>query len=40
MRRIRKHLLDDWRLDPSTIVTRGYWKEGEPNYRDGDYGED
>ncbi|MFI5270041.1 MAG: siderophore-interacting protein, partial [Chloroflexota bacterium] len=40
MRQIRKHLLEDWRLDPSAIVTRGYWKEGEPNYRDGDYGED
>jgi NADPH-dependent ferric siderophore reductase len=40
MRRIRQHLLGDWRLDASAIVTRGYWKEGEVNYRDGDYGED
>jgi NADPH-dependent ferric siderophore reductase len=40
MRQVRKHLLDVLRLDPSAIVTRGYWKEGEPNYRDGDYGED
>lgn len=40
MRRIRKHLLDAWHLDPASIVTRGYWKQGEPNYRDGDYGED
>jgi len=40
MRRIRAHLLGGWHLDPSAIVTRGYWKEGEVNYRDGDYGED
>jgi NADPH-dependent ferric siderophore reductase len=40
MRQIRKHLLEEWHFDPSTIVTRGYWKRGEPNYRDGDYGED
>jgi NADPH-dependent ferric siderophore reductase len=40
MRRIRKHLLDGWGLDPTQMVTRGYWKEGEVNYRDGDYGED
>ncbi|HVA25634.1 MAG TPA: siderophore-interacting protein [Chloroflexota bacterium] len=40
MRRIRQHLLNAWRLDPSVIVTRGYWKQGEVNYRDGDYGDD
>ena len=40
MRRIRRDLLDGWQLDPNAIVTRGYWKQGEPNYRDGDYGED
>jgi hypothetical protein len=40
MRRIRRRLLEDWRLAPSAIVTRGYWKQGEVNYRDGDYGED
>jgi NADPH-dependent ferric siderophore reductase len=40
MRRMRKHLLDAWGMDPSQIVTRGYWKLGEPNYKDSDYGED
>jgi len=39
MRRIRKHLVEAWQLDPSAIVTRGYWKEGEVNYPDHDYGE-
>jgi NADPH-dependent ferric siderophore reductase len=38
MRAIRRHLLEG--LDSDRIVTRGYWKHGEPNYRDGDYGED
>ncbi len=40
MRRIRRHLLDGWGLDPSAMVTRGYWKQGEVNYPDHDYGED
>jgi NADPH-dependent ferric siderophore reductase len=40
MRRIRKHLLQERGLDPATIVTRGYWKLGEVNYTDHDYGTD
>jgi len=40
MRRMRRHLLESWGMDPSHIVTRGYWKLGEPNYKDSDYGED
>jgi NADPH-dependent ferric siderophore reductase len=40
MRRIRKHLLQERGLDPSTIVTRGYWKLGDVNYTDHDYGTD
>jgi NADPH-dependent ferric siderophore reductase len=40
MRRIRKHLLENWHLDPAAMVTRGYWKLAESNYRDSDYGED
>ncbi len=40
VRRIRKHLLQEWGLDPATIVTRGYWKLGEVNYTDHDYGAD
>ncbi|HEY0733281.1 MAG TPA: siderophore-interacting protein [Herpetosiphonaceae bacterium] len=40
MRRIRKHLLEERGLDPASIVTRGYWKQGETNYTDRDYGTD
>ncbi|HEY0606228.1 MAG TPA: siderophore-interacting protein [Herpetosiphonaceae bacterium] len=40
MRRIRKHLLAERGLDPATIVTRGYWKQGQTNYTDRDYGTD
>ena len=40
MRRIRRHLLKERGLDPATIVTRGYWKLGDTNYTDHDYGEE
>jgi NADPH-dependent ferric siderophore reductase len=40
MRRIRRHLLQERGLDPATIVTRGYWRLGEMNYTDHDYGTD
>jgi NADPH-dependent ferric siderophore reductase len=40
MRRIRRHLLQERGLDPATIVTRGYWRLGEVNYTDHDYGTD
>lgn len=40
MRRMRRHLLQERGLDPATIVTRGYWKLGEVNYTDHDYGTD
>ncbi|HEX5689446.1 MAG TPA: siderophore-interacting protein [Roseiflexaceae bacterium] len=40
MRRIRKHLLEERGLSPATIVTRGYWKVGDMNYTDHDYGLD
>lgn len=40
MRRIRRQLQDGWGLEPSAMVTRGYWKVGEINYPDHDYGED
>ena len=40
MRRIRAHLLHERGLDPETIVTRGYWRLGEINYTDHDYGTD
>jgi NADPH-dependent ferric siderophore reductase len=40
VRRIRRTLLDDGRVDPSSLVTRGYWRLGEENHPDHDYGED
>jgi NADPH-dependent ferric siderophore reductase len=40
MRRIRTHLLHERGLDPTTIVTRGYWKLGASDYTDHDYGTD
>lgn len=40
MRRIRHHLLRERQLDPSRIVTRGYWKLGATDYPDNDYGDD
>jgi len=40
MRDIRKLLLGDWGLNEDQIVTRGYWHEGDPNYRDSDYGQE
>jgi NADPH-dependent ferric siderophore reductase len=39
MRSIRAHLVNDRGLDPGAMVTRGYWKHGEINYPDSDYGE-
>jgi NADPH-dependent ferric siderophore reductase len=40
MRRIRRHLLQERGLDPTTMVTRGYWKLGDVNYTNHDYGTD
>lgn len=40
MRRIRQHLLRERGLEASQIVTRGYWKLGDTNYTDHDYGTD
>jgi NADPH-dependent ferric siderophore reductase len=40
VRRIRRHLLDGRGLRPESIVTRGYWRLGETNHPDGDYGDD
>lgn len=39
VRRIRRLLLDAG-VPPDHLVTRGYWKLGEQNHRDGDYAED
>lgn len=40
MRRIRDHLVDERGIDLERIHTRGYWKLGETNYPDHDYGKD
>ncbi len=40
MRRIRRYLLEELTLPVSQIVTRGYWKLGNPDHPDGDYGQD
>lgn len=40
MRRIRQHLLRERGQDAARLVTRGYWKLGDINYTDHDYGTD
>jgi NADPH-dependent ferric siderophore reductase len=40
VRDIRRHLLVERGLDRDAILTRGYWRRGEPNHPDHDYGED
>ena len=40
MRNIRRYLITDRSIQPATLVTRGYWRTGEQNHPDHDYGED
>ena len=40
MRRIRHHLLLERNFNRAHLVTRGYWKLGETDHPDRDYGED
>jgi len=40
VRRIRRTLLSGPGLDPAALVTRGYWRLGQQNHPDHDYGED
>jgi NADPH-dependent ferric siderophore reductase len=40
VRRIRRALLVAGAVDPSALVTRGYWRRGEANHPDHDHGED
>jgi NADPH-dependent ferric siderophore reductase len=40
MRRIRAHLLMDKTINREHVITRGYWKLGETDHPDGDYGQD
>jgi NADPH-dependent ferric siderophore reductase len=40
MRGIRRYFLAERRLPASSLVTRGYWRLGEANHPDHDYGED
>ena len=40
MRRIRALLVNERGVDRSKLVTRGYWKLGDPNHPDRDFGDD
>jgi NADPH-dependent ferric siderophore reductase len=40
MRRIRRHLLHERQFPRAQLVTRGYWRLGETDHPDRDYGED
>ncbi len=40
MREIRRHLLQERGLEPQSIYTHGYWKQGEANHPDHDRGDD
>lgn len=40
VRRIRRLMLDEKRIPHSDLVTRGYWRVGEADHPDHDYGED
>lgn len=40
VRRVRRTLLTERAVDPAKLVTRGYWRLGEQNHPDHDYGED
>jgi NADPH-dependent ferric siderophore reductase len=40
VRRIRRRLLEERGLSRDAILTRGYWRLGEANHPDHDYGED
>jgi NADPH-dependent ferric siderophore reductase len=40
MRGIRRHFLAERGVPASSLVTRGYWRLGEANHPDHDYGED
>jgi NADPH-dependent ferric siderophore reductase len=40
MRRIRAHLLKERGIEPAHVHTRGYWRLGETNHPDSDYGAD
>jgi NADPH-dependent ferric siderophore reductase len=39
VRRIRQHFLSERGLDPSSVMTRGYWRLGAANHPDHDYGD-
>lgn len=40
VREIRKHLLRERQVPAASLTTRGYWRIGEDNHPDHDYGED
>jgi NADPH-dependent ferric siderophore reductase len=40
IRKVRAHLLHERRLPAASMVTRGYWRQGEADHPDHDFGED
>jgi NADPH-dependent ferric siderophore reductase len=40
VRRMRRFLLDAGQADPARLVTRGYWRFGQADHPDHDYGDD
>jgi NADPH-dependent ferric siderophore reductase len=40
MRDIRRFFIAERHRPPASLVTRGYWRAGEQNHPDHDYGED
>lgn len=40
IRRIRTHLLSERGLPTASVVTRGYWRQGEADHPDHDFGDD
>lgn len=40
MRAIRRYLIGERKVPAASLVTRGYWRTGEQNHPDHDYGED
>lgn len=40
IRRVRRNLITERALPADRVVTRGYWKHGDSNHPDGDYGND
>ncbi len=40
VRQIRRTMFDEHKVSPASLITRGYWRLGEADHPDHDYGED